>query len=236
MDHSTRCLDRIQWSVTQNLVAQALERVAQAAAAALAGRGLFHLVLSGGNTPRALYERLSGLETDWSRWQVWFGDERCLPADHPQRNSRMAEQAWLGRSPLMPQQIHRIAGERGAGEAAKAYAAELAGVGPFDLVLLGLGEDGHTASLFPGRPRDPAGVDVLPVFDGPAPLVERVSLSAARLSDARKALFLVGAGKGEAVAAWRRGELLPAAEICPPAGEIEVLVDPPSLAQAQFLV
>jgi 6-phosphogluconolactonase len=117
---------------------------------AIAARGAFSIVLAGGNTPRNIYRALCDADTDWSAWHVYFGDERCLPADDPERNSHMARSAWLDHVAIPSQQIHPIPGELGPETAADSYARELAEVGEFDLVLLGLGEDGHTASLFPG--------------------------------------------------------------------------------------
>jgi 6-phosphogluconolactonase len=206
---------------------RALAHVHAAEDEALAARGVFHLVLAGGGTPNPLYAALADEAHDWRRWQVWFGDERCLPAGHPERNSRMAQAAWLERVDLPPANVHVIPAEQGPVAAAAAYAQALAGVGEFDLVLLGLGEDGHTASLFPGRDwgEGAGSADVLPVFDAPKPPPERVSLSASRLARARRVLFLVsGMGKREAIAAWRRGEVIPAAAIRPPAG-VDVLMD-----------
>ncbi len=219
-----------RWEVAEDdrdWLRRALAHVRAAAAGALTARGVFHVVLAGGTTPGRLYAALAQEAHDWPRWQVWFGDERCLPPGHPERNSRMAQEAWLDRVGLPPANVHVIPAELGPARAAAAYARELAGRGDFDLVLLGLGEDGHTASLFPGRDwgKDPAAPDVLPVFDAPKPPPERVSLSAHRLSRARQVLFLVtGAGKRETVAAWRRGQPLPAAAIRPPAG-VDVLLD-----------
>lgn len=206
-------------------LARALALVRAAEAEALAARGMFHIVLAGGSTPRRLYQALAGEQHDWTRWQVWFGDERCLPPDDPKRNSRMAEEAWLKRVGLCA--VHPIPAELGADAAAAAYARELAGVGEFDLVLLGLGEDGHTASLFPGHDwgEGEGAPDVLAVYDAPKPPPERVSLSARRLSRARRVLFLVtGAGKRDALAAWRRGETIPAVAIRL-AGGVDVLLD-----------
>ncbi|MEW5893819.1 MAG: 6-phosphogluconolactonase [Pseudomonadota bacterium] len=209
---------------------QALDHVRSAEARALAGRGAFHIVLAGGGTPRKVYEQLAREPHDWARWHVWFGDERCLPASDPERNSRMAFEAWLSKVPIPPAQIHVIPAELGAAVAAERYARELAGVHAFDLVLLGLGEDGHTASLFPGHDWGEA-IDappVLAVFDAPKPPAERVSLSARRLNCACVVLFLVaGAGKREAVKAWRGGVALPAAAIRPACG-VDVLLDPAS--------
>lgn len=186
------------------------------AAAQVAGEA-FRICLAGGTTPRRVYERLARAKADWPRWHVYFGDERCLPPDSPERNSRMARMAWLDHVPIPPGQVHDIPAEHGAQAAAAEYARTLAQVDEFDLVLLGLGEDGHTASLFPGQSWGEAAA--LPVSDAPKPPPQRVSLSPARLSRARQVLFLVtGAGKAEAVAAWRAGQDIPACRIAPPAG------------------
>lgn len=213
-------------------LAEALAFVARAEQAALAARGEFHIVLAGGNTPRIVYEALAREPHDWPRWQVWFGDERCLPVDHPGRNSVMARAVLLEHVPVFS--IHAIPGELGAQAAAHAYADELAGVGDFDLVILGLGEDGHTASLFPchtpGHSADDA-PDAIAVYDAPKPPPERVSLSAGRLSRARQVLFLVsGLGKREALRRWRASDSaafpnIPAATIQPAAG-VDVLLAP----------
>ncbi len=205
----------------------AYRRILDAAAHAIERRDRFLIVLAGGNTPRGIYRMLRAAATDWSRWQVYFGDERCLPADDAERNSRMAADAWLNRVPIPPDQVHAIPAELGAAAAALAYAETLRGAGNFDLVLLGLGEDGHTASLFPnhdwGSNADAA--DALAVFDAPKPPPQRVSLSAARLSLTREVLFLVeGAAKRDAVTRWRAGERLPTGAI-QPAGGADVLVE-----------
>ena len=220
----------IRWHVTQDAsdwLEQALSFVRSAETEALADRGAFHIVLAGGGTPRRLYEALTREPHDWARWQVWFGDERCLPEDHPERNSRMAQEAWLDRVAIPPGNIHTIPAEQGTEAAAQAYSEILEGVASFDLVLMGLGEDGHTASLFPGHDWGEAAAApaALAVYDAPKPPPERVSLSARRLGEARGVLFLVtGAGKRPALAAWRRGERIPAAAIRPAAG-VDVLMD-----------
>ena len=209
------------------LVADACDRVVSAANEAIASRGSFVVVLSGGNTPRALHERLRDADTDWTRWHVYYGDERCVAVDDGERNSVMAAETLLDHVAVPQEQCHAIPGERGADAAAHAYANTLRDVGTFDLVLLGLGEDGHTASLFPHSIEKPAGVrdDVIAVFEAPKPPPERVSLSASRLSNARVVLFLVsGEGKRDAVTRWREGDAIPAARISPEAG-VDVLVD-----------
>lgn len=205
------------------------DRILETAAEAVAKRGVFRIVLAGGGTPKACYRLLAQANPDWSKWQIFFGDERCLPPEDAERNSRMAEEAWLDRVEIPAGNIHPIPAELGPVEGARRYAELLEGVrgaeGPlFDLVLLGLGEDGHTASLFPGH-RHPQGPLALPVTDAPKPPPERVSLSPGALGDCGVLLFLVtGAGKRDAVARWRAGGAIPAAGIRP-AGVGEVLLD-----------
>lgn len=209
------------------LTAAALERLGECAREALAQRGRFSVVLSGGSTPGPLYAAAAGLDTDWSCWHVYFADERCLPPGHAERNDTLARQQWLDRVPIPAAQIHAIPGELGPAAAAAAYRATLAGAGTFDLVLLGLGEDGHTASLFPGHdPGAGAGApDALPVTDAPKPPPQRVSLSAARLADARTVEVLVsGAGKADAVRRLRDGDDLPIRAVTP-AGGLDVHLD-----------
>lgn len=215
------------FSSVQSLQAEAAGMIARAAEQAIADSGAFRLVLAGGSTPRSLYERLCALKTDWAAWHIYFGDERCLPAADPGRNSSMARDAWLDHVPVPQKQVYAIPAEMGAKAAAAAYAATLRQVGEFDLVLLGLGEDGHTASLFPGQEwgSEADAADALAVHDAPKPPADRISLSAQRLSRARQVLFLVsGASKREAVTRWRRGEGIPAAAIAPPGG-VDVLVE-----------
>jgi 6-phosphogluconolactonase len=215
------------YSTTAELEAAAVRAILQAAQLAISRRGEFHIVLAGGNTPRRIYESLRSADTDWSSWHVYFGDERCLPPDDAGRNSRMAALAWLNHVGIPSSQIHVIAAEKGAELAAHRYAQIVGRVAQFDLVLLGLGEDGHTASLFPHRdpgstPDAPA---VLAVHDAPKPPPERVSLSANRLGAARQVMFLVtGEAKRQAVQDWRNGMDIPAAAI-KPAGGVDIYLE-----------
>ena len=203
---------------------QAAQRVLQSASRAIAERGLFRIVLAGGRTPEAAYRLLVGADTDWSRWEVYFGDERCLPVDDAERNSLMAARALLDSVTIPAANIHPIPAERGAEAAAGEYEPVIRAAMPFDLVLLGIGEDGHTASLFPGQ-LHPADQLVHAVHNAPKPPPDRVSLSARALSEARKVLILAtGAGKRAAIQAWQAGESLPVAEIGGPA-PVDVLLD-----------
>jgi len=224
--------DHTRWRVfpeRAELVAEAAALMLARAREAIATRGAFYLVLAGGQTPLDVYARLATASAEWSRWHWYFGDERCLPTGDGGRNDTAIRRAWLDRIAASPDQVHAIPAERGAEAAARAYDAVLAGVGDFDLVLLGLGEDGHTASLFPGRSW-PADRDVLAVHDAPKPPPERVTLSAARLARARRVLFLVtGASKRAAVAAWHAGAELPARAV---RGQVEVWLDAEAAPEA----
>jgi len=219
-------------AILHQRAAQAIERLA---AESIRARGVFRIVLAGGNTPRAVYERLPGIKTAWHGWHIYFGDERCLPSGHAERNSTMASQAWLEHVGIPATQVHVIPAELGAEMAARQYAASIESVEMFDLVLLGLGQDGHAASLFPGQNygsecHQPA---VLAVHQAPKPPADRVSLSAWRLGAARRVWFLVtGADKALAVRKWRGGEGVPAAAI-KPAGGVDVWVDIAALREMQ---
>lgn len=203
---------------------RAADGVLAAAAGAIARQGRFRLVLAGGTTPLAAYRLLAGENARWGAWEVWFGDERCLPPGDPERNSRAACEALLDRVPIPPDRIHPIPAELGPEAAAAAYAASLADALPFDLVLLGMGEDGHTASLFPGR-AVPDGALTVAVRDAPKPPPERVSLTPTALGRCREMLVLVtGAGKRDALARWRAGGDLPVAQAAA-AGRALVLLD-----------
>lgn len=206
------------------IAADTVRRVLSAAQHAIAARGEFRLVLAGGSTPEQAYRRLAASDADWAHWQIYLGDERCLPAGDAGRNSTMAERAWLAGSKVPAQNVHWIPAELGAGEAADAYQPLIEAALPFDLVLLGMGEDGHTASLFPGHQHDAQRL-VVAVDHAPKPPPERVSLNFTALQQTRELLLLItGAGKRDAVRRWRNGEALPVAMLNCDAG-IDVLID-----------
>lgn len=192
------------------VAAEACRLISAAAAAAIAQRRIFRLVLAGGTTPGQVYERLATTAQQWAAWEIFWGDERCLPADEPARNSRMAQTRWLDHIAIPAAQIHPIPAELGAAEAAAQYAETIRDKQPFDLVLLGIGEDGHTASLFPGRKVQTGAV--IAVHDAPKPPAERVSLNFETLRACRQQLVIVtGAEKAAALAAWKDGQNLPIA-------------------------
>jgi 6-phosphogluconolactonase len=196
----------------------AVTRILQAAEQAIAKHGSFLVVLAGGGTPKSVYQLLAKEQADWANWHVFHNDDRCLPTDHVERNSKMAREAWLNHVAIPQNQIHDIPAELGNIEGAKAYAKTLVGVRIFDLVILGLGEDGHTASLFPGQAVDNS-ADVVPVFNSPKPPADRVTMSQNRLNNTYEVMFLVtGAGKQDAVNDWLKGEAIPATLIAPECG------------------
>jgi 6-phosphogluconolactonase len=195
-----------------------LKRILQAADEAIAKYGSFLIVLAGGSTPKSVYQLLAKEQADWANWHVFHNDDRCLPVDHAERNSKMAREAWLNHVAIPQAQIHDIPAELGNVEGAKAYAKTLAGVRSFDLVILGLGEDGHTASLFPNQAVDNS-ADAVPVFNSPKPPADRVTISQNRLNNTHEVLFLVtGAGKQDAVNNWLNGVAIPATLIAPTCG------------------
>ena len=190
-------------------------------------RGEFHFVLSGGDTPREIYQQLRSISTDWSSWHIYFSDERCLLSGDQNLNSRMAGKAWLDHVSIPRNQLYVIPAELGAVRAAYEYARTLRSVGIFDLTFLGLGEDGHTASLFPGHEwgNVPGSPDTLAVFDAPKAPQHRVSMSAGRLSRSRQVMFLIsGESKHIVVDKWRKGSRIPAQAIMPIAG-VDVLLE-----------
>ena len=192
-----------------------------------------HVVLTGGSSPRRAYELAAEQDADWSAATVWWGDERCVAADHPDSNFGMARAALLERLRARPA-VERIRGELGPQEGARAYEAvvrERLGDEPaWALLLLGLGPDGHCASLFPGRPeKDVTDRLVVGVPEaGLEPYVPRVSLTLPALSSARRTVFLVtGEAKRDAVrrAFVEDDHSSPAARLRPPHGELLVLLD-----------
>ncbi|HET8558336.1 MAG TPA: 6-phosphogluconolactonase [Gaiellaceae bacterium] len=196
-------------SVDLTVVADA-EEAARLVAERFAGqaRAGGSIVLTGGSTPRHAYELAARLEPDWSRTELWWGDERCVAPADESSNYGMAKRALLDRLEREPAAVHRMHGELGRDAGAEEYERELAGVGVFDLVLLGLGPDGHIASLFPGFPTlDVTDRNAIGSEAGHEPFVDRISLTLPRLCATRELLFLVaGEAKADAVARAFAGE------------------------------
>jgi 6-phosphogluconolactonase len=185
-----------------------------------------HIALSGGSTPRPAYELAARLRPDWSRAEVWFADERCVPPDDERSNYRLVRESLLDRLDRPPAAEHRVRGELSPEDAAEAYDAELQGV-VFDLALLGIGPDGHTASLFPNDPaldelrRRALAVD--------RPDVARVTATIPQLNVSRTVVFLaVGGEKADAVTrafAAEPGPATPASLVRSESGTTIALLD-----------
>ncbi len=164
-----------------------------------AARHGLSIVVTGGTTPKLAYERAALLEPDWSGAMLWWSDERCVPPEHEDSNYGLAKRALLDRLDVLPREIHRIEGELGKETGATRYDHALAGR-TLDLVLLGIGPDGHAASLFPNAPTLSQGGRALPAEAGLEPFVDRVTMSLPLLCSAREVLFLVtGPSKTDAV-------------------------------------
>ncbi|HEV8549092.1 MAG TPA: 6-phosphogluconolactonase [Polyangiaceae bacterium] len=185
---------------TQELPARAARKIRDVVVESTKSRGRACIALAGGTTPRAVHEVLATLpDVPWERVHVYFGDERNVAADHPDSNYRMAKESLLSRVPIPSDQVHRPAAEQSDRDAAaREYAALLPA--SFDLVILGIGEDGHTASLFPGSTALGEKVRLYVPVVGPKPPPERLSITPPVLEQARALLMLAaGAGKADAV-------------------------------------
>jgi 6-phosphogluconolactonase len=227
--------------VVEDVAAAAAERIA---AAVRAGG---HIALSGGSTPRAAHEGVAGVhDLDWSGTHLWFGDERAVPSENEHSNYRMARESLLDRIEGTAPEVHRVPTELGYREAAVAYERELGEAfgtdqpPALDLVLLGIGPDAHTASLFPGAPqlrereRWVVGVDT----PGMAPLVSRVTLTLPVLNAAREVVFLIS-GEDKAAAVARAFGEHPAGPEAPASlvdlldGSLTVLLDGPAASRLE---
>ena len=213
-------VDRVQVVEGPDELAEAAARAAVAdLEAAVEAHGTATWVLTGGGTPVAAYRRLAAHDlragVEWDRVRVAMGDERCVPVDDPDSNWGQAAAALLDHVPVPPSRLLRPPAELGAETAAEAYAAALAGLPAsppgaprLELVWLGMGEDGHCLSLFPGRPEvEVADRLVVPVHHAPKPPPDRVSLTLAALAGTERLLVLAaGAGKADPVRRARAGD------------------------------
>ena len=215
-------------------------RFVAAAEDAIASRGQFIVALSGGSTPRDTYRQLATealvSRVMWSRVQVLWGDERCVPPDHVESNYRMARETLLDRVPVPAGNVHRILGEDAPTSAAEAYEATLRALlrtpagARIDLVLLGLGEDGHTASLFPGSAAVHEQTRWVMAARAAAASMWRITLTPAVINAAAEVLFLVSGGAKAAILRRvlegpRRPQELPAQTIAPSNGRVRWCVD-----------
>jgi 6-phosphogluconolactonase len=232
------------------LADEGADRFVRLSQAAIASQGRFTVALSGGTTPRALYERLAQAPrseaVDWAHVQIFWGDERFVPPDDAESCYRMAREALLAHVPLPAANIYPIPTVGGTPEAAAAAYAETicacfdADAPRFDLILLGMGPDGHTASLFPGHPEvtNPSGELVLAVHDAPKPPPTRISFTYKLINAAANVIFLVaGADKAATLHKVLRGPvdplLLPAQGARPDSGALVWLLDQAAAKELQ---
>jgi 6-phosphogluconolactonase len=229
------------------LAEEAARRCVALANAAIGEHGRFRVALSGGSTPRALHERLAREHRnaiDWQRVEIFWGDERFVPPDDPESCFRMARETLLDHVPVPAANIFPFPTVGGTPEAAaRAYAETLAatfGATPprFDLILLGMGPDGHTASLFPGHPEvvAPGGELVVAVHNSPKPPPTRLTCTYRVLNAASNVIFLVGgADKAATLRAVLRGPLdiarFPAQGVRLAAGSLAWMVDAAAASQ-----
>lgn len=187
-----------------------------AAAAALAKKitscvaeqGLCHVILPGGNTPQDCLAYLATCDVSWDKVHWYPGDERCYPKGHAERNDAMLEEVFW--SHLGPTHIHTIPAELGPDMAAARFREEIEVVAQFDIAFIGLGEDGHTASLFPGNAALQDQRRVVPVYDSPKAPAERASLSLSTLAQTRyKAILATGSSKAAIIKRIKDNEPLP---------------------------
>jgi 6-phosphogluconolactonase len=179
------------------------------------------VVLAGGSTQQQMFTRLTGAHVDWERVHFFWGEERCLPPEQGDRNYHMAYEALLSHIPIPTGNIHRVHGELPADEAAQDYEDELSfffgsETPRFNLVLLGMGGEGHTASIFPGTPatREKARwVAAVSHNVPPPPLVDRVTLTLPVLNATARVLFLVSAGQRK-LSGWHRCCVAHPSRIC----------------------
>jgi 6-phosphogluconolactonase len=231
------------------IAVEAAERWVEAYAAAVAERGVFTVALSGGSTPKALHAILASesykARVDWTRVHVFFGDERCVPPDHADSNYRMATETLLSKVPIPPDNVYRMMGEIDPAEAGDRYDQllneQFGEAGGLDLCLLGLGDDGHTASLFPHTSalkettRNAVAHHVEKSTTGQS---WRLTLTAAFINRSREVMFLVaGASKAKALATVLEGERnpeqFPAQLILPSNGKLTWLLDIAAAAMDQ---
>ena len=204
------------WSIFENidkLSIQVADDILDTAKISIKSTGSFKIVLAGGKSLIPTYKILSHSNSDWSRWHIYIGDERCLPLKNKERNDHNINIIWLNNSPIPKKNIHFIRAELDAKQAARHYEATLKEVENFDVTLLSMGEDGHTASLFPGHQYDNKR-DVVIINNSPKKPKQRISLSYFRLNRSNKVFKIIsGSSKCNAVKQWLNNIQLPINQI-----------------------
>lgn len=218
-----------QWTVSNSLDAAsvaAADFIAAQISASIEARGVCHMIVPGGNTPARCFALLAEMPLQWGKVHCYPGDERCYEKGHAERNDVMIEANLL--SHISDVHFYPMPAELGAEQAAEAYRAMIDPIGLFDIAFLGMGEDGHTASLFPGNEALGQTKSVVAVHGSPKPPADRVSMSLPTIRQARQRVVLTaGASKRAIMARIRAGEPLPVNQV----GDIHWFVDELSISK-----
>jgi len=176
-------------------------------------KGYFSIVLAGGNSPVELYKILKESHSDWNNWNIYIGDDRYLPKNDKERNDYIIEQVWLNSSSIPKDNIFFIKSELGMSHAKEKYEDILKDIKKFDIVLLSMGEDGHTASLFPDHDHVDND-DIILEYNSPKIPKERISMSYSRLNKSKNVFkIIMSESKQEATSLWLHGKKLPINQI-----------------------
>lgn len=210
-------LDQLQWipfASKDELTNQLKDYLVNLSTEKINQKGVFSIILAGGTTPEKLYELLSSeVSVDFTKWKIFIGDERCLDENDKERNSVMVMRSLLGKVDAKEINFFPINSEKGAEIGAYEYNELIEQQGNFDIALLGMGEDGHTASLFPGHTWNEERY-VVAVSNAPKPPADRISLTPKAFKKCNNIIFVVtGSGKTDAVNRWKNGESLPVSVI-----------------------
>jgi 6-phosphogluconolactonase len=200
----------------ETFIHTAIEIISQSAYRGIQERGKFHIVLTCGETPRLIYKQLANLDTNWSLWEFYISDERFVQNADDDLNQVMIRNEFLNHVPVSESQIHFVKGGNDIKSTIISYSQSINNIPDFDLTILGIGEDGHVASLFPGNDigLHPESSDVLPVYNSPKPPPQRVSISMKRLNKSVKIMIIAsGERKRKIVDDFCNGAEIPALHI-----------------------
>jgi len=212
----TGLADAMVFPDTETLARALTEHLAQLIRAAVAARGACHLAFPGGRSPRRIFELLGKCDLPWPDLHLYPGDERCVPAGYLERNDRLAVELLRDRPPQLRPRLHSIPAEMGPEEGAARFSQLLRRTPQFDVALLGVGPDGHTASLFPAHAALTDGRSAVPVFDAPNPPAQRVTIGIGRLRSARQRIVIAtGQEKQEMLKQVRCGADFPVVRLEP---------------------
>lgn len=203
-----------EYASAEQLASELARAVAGEICATVSARGECHMVVPGGSSPQAFFLHLAGHELPWHRLHLYPSDERCVPVGDRERNDRMIDEILLSRANMPSENLHRIPAELGPEAGAWRYAQTLQSIPTFDVAVLGVGSDGHIASLFPGHPALYDCRDAVPVTGAPKPPPSRVTVGLRRLRAAgSRHVIALGAEKQAAFCRADRSGALPVVQL-----------------------